>query len=389
MVTSEVGKSAGGKVIENILKGLIGEGHELLAICAENNLKNASSANIIKVPYRYVFHQRIDKISTILFHVSLRHRYWQYFVIRHYKKVIREFKPQLIYPIGSGGSIAVLNLGMGIAKSLRVPFAIHLLDPIPAQKGWETYENYRKSRVHTIKNALKYADLIIMGNPQMLEFQQSNLNFDILSKSMVVPDPVVANPIKLDSLPANNKLTFLGSFYGARKPDSLLLGFSKYIEKDSNAILQIVGLNNIQLNNFSISEKAKQQIVFQKWTSDLKMVFEQAKVLIDVDADIDGDVFISSKLKEYLTLDRVILSITRQNSPARKMLTGLTKSIVFSGHNPIEVAEAIEKALNAGSDISIFKERKTLLTYLSIERIASELSTNFERIINKKSLLSD
>ncbi len=93
--------------------------------------------------------------------------------------------------------------------------------------------------------------------------------------------------------------------------------------------MHIVGSNKINLNHFNISEDAKTKILFHPFSTNLKAVFERSRVLIDVDADIEEDVFISSKLKDYLSVNRMIVSITGKNSPSRKFYLELLKCGLF------------------------------------------------------------
>ncbi len=383
ILTTQLGKGPGGKVVANIISELASQNYKLLVICSECHVNTAVNINLKVVPFKWLFPMKLTKLFIVMFRVTLRHRYWQSYVYRNFKNDVTDFNPDFIYAIGSGGTQVVYNLGLAIAKYSNVRLALHLLDPIPGPKGWENYEIYRKSLIHTFKKSLKEADLITMGNHHMLEYQQRNLKFDILGKSFIVPDPVVNKPIKLSSLSQKYVLTFLGSFYGARKPDRLLEGFSEYNKNNPEAELHIVGTNRINLNHFDVSEDAKKKILFQGFTTNLLEVFERTRVLIDVDADIDEDVFISSKLKEYLSVNRMIVSITGENSPSRQLLSGITKSVIVSDFDKFKISKAIEKAMDTKYDVNLFDDRKSVLAFLNVSRICNEIVKNFERISNK------
>lgn len=384
VITSDIGLTAGGRVIENILSGLMAQKQNLMIVCTNNTSEYLKRTVMLEVPFMHEFPIKLTKLFNILFHTSFRHFYWKHFVYRKHKKMMAAFNPDIIFSIGSGGTEDVLNLGAKLADYMHIPFAIHMLDPIPGPAGWENYEMYRKSRVHTVKKALKRADLLSMGNPQMLAFQQSCLNFDIMHKSFILPDPVSNKEFNIINPPAKNILTYLGSFYGARKPDNLFIAFSEYLNINPDCELHIYGNTKLNLDNYNVSEIAKQKIKFFGFTNDLKTVFEDSKVLIDVDADIEYDVFISSKLKEYLGINRSIICITGKNSPSRTLLTGLTKTIFVTDHNPENIFHSLQASINQEYNLVDFNERNAVLEYLSVSSVCSELIERFHYTINKR-----
>jgi len=383
IVSFSIGGSPVGKVNENLINGLAKAGHQLLVVCAYNLGIINGNVSLYKLKPQFRVSNKLVKLTTIFFHKGIEYAYWAYKIHEKLKSKIHDFQPEIVFTLGYRGGDSSINLGMKWAKMQKIPYAIHLVDPIPPPKGWETYEVYRKSVVKPIKDALQFAHLLSMNNPEMLSFQQSNLNFNILNKSFILPDPIV-NTKNVLGPPGNKKIiSFLGSFYSARKPESLIKGFAKYCEKGNNAELHIIGKNNIDLEIFGVSKEIQNKIILMNWTNDIDKVCKESTILVDVDADLPNDVFISSKLKEYLALDRVILSITRENSPARNFLKNIKDSIVFSDHNYLNVAEAIEKAFDTTYDFQIFKERKEVIDVLDINNIVDNVISNFEKIISE------
>lgn len=388
IITPDIAKSAAGKVSENIINGLFNLGHEIMVICAVDLSTENRKFRVIEIPHRFILPDKLSKLLNIIFLNNFKYKYWEFNVYRNNIARIALFNPDIIYALGSGGNETVLNLGLKISRRLRKPMAIHLPDPIPAPKGWETYEIYRKCRIYNIKEVLKNATLISMGNPAMLKFQQSNVKFDILEKSFILPDPIGMQSYDLGPPPKKNIITYLGSFYGARKPDSLLYGFAEYYKIDQTAELHIVGENKLDLSKTRLPESVKKKIIIRGWTNDIKTVYAESSVLVDVSADIPDDVFISSKLKGYLQQPRMIVLITHPNSPSMKFLASVKNSVVFSDHNFLNVSRAIESALKLKYNNDIFLDRKSILEYLDINRISKEVSDKLEYVAlnyNKKS----
>ncbi len=381
VITSDIGLTAGGRVVENILSGLMAQKQNLMIVCTNNTSEYLKRTVMLEVPFMHEFPIKLTKLFNILFHTSFRHFYWKHFVYRKHKKMMAAFNPDIIFSIGSGGTEDVLNLGAKLADYMHIPFAIHMFDPIPGTVDWENYEIYRKSRIHTVKKAIKKANIFSMGNPQMLSFQQSCLNFDILAKSFILPDPVSTNKYEINKAPTKNVLTFLGSFYGARKPDNLFMAFSEYLKVNQDCELHIYGRITLNLQNYNITEIAKKKIKFFEFTNDLKSVFENSKVLIDVDANIEGDVFISSKLKEYLPIKRTIICITNNNSPSRQFLNSLKSTVFFSDHDPKNIQNVIDKAIRQEYKLSDFDERNEIIESLSIDRLSMDLIHRFQQAL--------
>lgn len=384
IITSDLGRSAGGRVSENIVNGLAGQGHDIEVFASENYSNSNLRYKVIEVPFRYTLPDRLAKLLNIVFLSSFKYKFWEFEVFNYHIGHLKKFNPDIVFALGSGGNESVLNLGLRISNKLKKPFAIHLPDPIPGPKGWENYEIYRRSRVFTIKKALKSADLISMGNSHMLEFQQRNLNFDIREKSFVLPDPAGKQRFNLGPPSPKNIIAYLGNFYGARKPDSLLHGFAEYHKKDPEAELQIYGDNKLKINDLDLPRSVMSRIHLKSWTSYVRSVYEEASVLVDVDADIPEDVFISSKLKGYLQQNRMIVLISNPNSPSRKLLESVKESVVFTDHNYNNVSKAIETAFERKNNKNIIKDREIVLNYLDIDRIAVDVSARLEKVVKVK-----
>lgn len=378
--TATIGRTPSGKVSEIIINGLKSKEHNILVLCAEYNIVNEEPNKVITIPYKYPLPDRLSKLLNIILRSSIRFKYWEYSSYISYRRQLKAFDPEIVYALIANGKESVLNLSLKVALYLKKPLAIHLMDPIPCPKGWETYEIYRRSRVYTIIKALRYANLISMGNSRMLEFQQDNLKFDILKKSFILPDPIDGHPCLLVKPPKKNVITYLGTFYSARKPDSLLFGFAEYHKIDKDAELHIIGKNQLNLNNYDLPDSVKSKILVLGWTSDVKRVYEYSSVLVDVDANIPDDVYISSKLKGYLLQERMIVLISRPGSPSWELLSSAKDSIITSDFDSKNICNAIERAIRMKNEADIFKDRLDLFNYLNKNRIVEDLAERLAQI---------
>ena len=112
----------------------------------------------------------------------------------------------------------------------------------------------------------------------------------------------------------------------------------------------------------------------------------KSSVLIDIDADIANDVFISSKLIQYLSYDRTILCISPENSPARKLLQNKTKTVIISGHKQDDILSALVTAGKLSKTNTEYSEREQLLNLFDIETIVAKWNNSISGIKSKLSI---
>lgn len=371
-----------GKVSFDIVYGLIKNGHEVVLITSKSNLQEVKY--LFETGYGYVFPDKISKIISIFGRFNIKFYFFGKRIIKSFRRNnIKElFKPDIIYALCSRDFDILMNVAMTISIECKIPYAIHLVDPIPPPKGWETYEIYRRSLVRLVKKPISRCNYFSMNNERMLKYQQENLGFNIENKSFVVPDPV-ADDFKWYGMNKSNekKIVYLGSFYSARMPHSLIKGFALFAAQEKSYQLHIIGNNKINLDNYEIADSARSRIKILSWTLDVDEIIKNTDLLVDVDADIEGDVFVSSKIKNYLNSDRVIMSITRNNSPTFDLLSPLKKSVYITSHNPEDIRIAISSALSVEYSDTLFSERLLLLDRIKISVVVGGLETSFDRII--------
>lgn len=371
-----------GKVCFGIIDMLIRNDHDITLIVSASKLQGVK--RFYETGYGYVYPERISKIITILFHQNIKYYLYGKKILGVIARnnIVNSFRPDIIFALCSRDFDILMTVAMKISKKYKIPYAIHLVDPIPPPKGWETYEIYRKSLVYIVKKQIQHCDLFSMSNEHMLKFQQENIDFNIRNKSFVIPDPI-SDKFNWygEKIGVKKVIVYLGSFYSARKPDALINGFALFALEDKVTELHIVGYNKINLDDYKITTTVKSRIKLLSWVSEVDKIIENADLLVDVDADIEGDVFVSSKLKKYLSTDRMILSITRNNSPSYCLLSSLKESVYISSHDPSEVSVAISKALNIKYFPSVFHERYILFEKFSVSAVVKKVEDVFSSLI--------
>ena len=380
-ITLQIGNSAFGQVTERLVKALGNKPDvSLFVFTSSSTIQNAS--NIYAYKYFRLFGDRIDKILYVVLGLDLKSILWEtVFFLKFYKR-IKTLSIDVIYCYTSREAKPVLNIGYWFSKVLKLPYVIHFCDPIPPPAGWQKSELYRKSLKRPVRKYLKAADLISMNNERMLSFMQQEYKMDILTKSFVVPDSCVSER-KFFEVQKTGKyvLSYIGVFYTlARTPTKLIYGFSKAFEQNPNIHLKIIGKNHIDLKYYNITEPCKSNIEIIRWVADVEEYIVKSDVLIDIDADIENDVFISSKLKAYLTYNRPILSITGINSPSYNHLIDIKESVIISSHDEDEIGRSILASVKKCRTAIDYSDRNTLIEQFDVSNVADNIISHFNTI---------
>lgn len=383
VITLKIGKiGAGSIVFENILKGLIKNGHDLYLLASEIS-SDVKVQKLFVLKDEYTLPNKLAKISSIIFRKSLEHFVWQKLVYLKHKNSINLINPDFVLVLAGRGTEGIVNLGMAFSRYTKSPLAIHLVDPIPPPVHYENFEIYRQSLASGIRRALKYASLISMGNPEMLMHQQKYCNFDLIKKSMVIRDPIDSEFSYFGPVTDSEKkrILYLGSFSSKRPPDNLIKAFAILCERLQNVELHIVGKNNLYLNKFKLSPVIKNKIVVKSWTNDIDSEIRGASILVDIDIDAIGDVFSSSKLKKYLFYDRFILCVTNENSPSYNFLKQMKKTVLITSHDIINIVDSFTKLLEKEYRVENFTERVSLLDEIKSVNSAKKLTDQMDHFL--------
>jgi glycosyltransferase involved in cell wall biosynthesis len=266
-----------------------------------------------------------------------------------------------------------LLTGILLKKKYLSKLAVYSVDAIPAPVEWPENKSYFKSVKRMMAKYLPYSDYFFSSNEQMLKYQLSTF---IPNKNIITE--VIYNPtyaiLKYYDYNSNNNNTFLytGGIYGLRKPDYILGAFKKILKIYPDSTLEFVGSTFSEdcLSIFSFDEQKK--IIIHPFTRDLTEYYKRAIALIDIDADLPNDVFLSSKIANYLSINRIIISETGKNSPSRKIFKDIP-SILQCDHAVDELANAMEKAIELKGKID-FNDREKVISIFKISSVIKTLN---------------
>lgn len=353
------------------------------SLCTNNDVKiitaftkNANPHNIelfvcSPVPYRP--HRFFEKIGNYLVK-NIDDIFWEIRAKIKIKEIFKEWKPDVIY--ARGVPLSPLNVGYRISKEFNIPLMIHFSDPIPAPIEWKPDKDYRLKMLNGIRPILYHADKISFVTKEMIDYEEKASDVIIKDKSVVLFNPLS----KIDNFcaPSTKKFIFLyiGSFYGNRNPDTLIDGFSEFSANHKNCELHIVGRNNHLVHYHG------EHIKILPFSTNPFKLMKNANIMVDVDSNSEKEVFMSSKLLDYLSVNRIILSITPTISPARELLSNLKNTVIITSHNKKKIINALEKALSVNWSKEIFDERKEIQSNLSLSNIVKKTEQELFSILN-------
>ncbi len=269
--------------------------------------------------------------------------------------------------------------GRYLSQKLGCKFAIYTVDAIPAPGGWTRRRNEFIGKQRVVARNFAAADYVAASNPHMLEYQLSVFP----NKAGLYADVLLTpSPDKYYVYPPSDEILFLytGSLYGMRNPDHFFKAFKRLLVKYPNVQFLIVGIKKKFRNIDKIlTKEERKQVITGQHTSDLDPLFSRAKILVDIDADLDKDPFLSSKIVTYMKVNRVILSETGKITPSREIFAGLN-TVVQCDHNEDSLYEGMLRAIEVADSNPDFSEREKIIKEFSIETVSARFYRGLQAI---------
>ena len=379
IITANVGRTAPGIVFERLIQGL-SEIHVVDVVTADldSSVNLSGVRNILEIKQKKI-HPRIFKMLISVFGISPFDWLWSKRAISRLKENQKK-DYEVVFSFISFHHYISLLTGFYYSKLIRSKFAVYSVDAIPAPLGWSKDNAYFRRVKKMMKRYLSEADFFFSANEQMLKYQ-----FTTFRPKTTLVTEVIYNPNngKLQEYETTEKSlnTFLytGGIYGPRKPIYLLGAFKILLKEYPNTSLQFVGSNfpESYLSIFTPEEKKK--ISFHPFSRDLKLFYERATALIDIDADLPNDVFLSSKITNYLSINRIIISETGENSPSREIFKEIP-SILQCNHDIKELAAAMRKAILEKDKVK-FNDREKVISTFALQSVTEKINKAFNEAL--------
>lgn len=314
---------------------------------------------------------KIIKSIFILFGVHIT----QYLWAKRSQKYIREKDYDVVISLMSYSFYASLMAANMYCSVHNAKHICYCVDAVPAPSPWEKDGIFKKAIKRFVQSNFKRVNLLAMTNKEMLAYELSIIASKHID-GMVVPNPpLYSHLISLEDEVDMPSFVYAGKIYGLREPDALVSGFDLFLEKYPTSKLYIVG-SNMNKDDFQKMGCANiDNYVFVDYTRDLIPIFNKCVGLIDINANIDNDVFLSSKILSYLPYNRLIISESGANSPVRSMFAS-SSTILHIKHNPNEYFNAFEYCYKNYTSID-FSEREEYLARFNMDAVADLLISKF------------
>jgi len=263
----------------------------------------------------------------------------------HRVATLRKFvgKPALIY--GRAMPLSSVEAARRLAIGCGVPFWAHLSDPSPNPWVERHTDLFRRLRSHACRLA-RTAQALTFTTEQALAFQERCLGVDLRAKAFVLPHigPAPGTlPRREDGAPT---FIYIGSFYGKRQPDTLLDGFARHLNQCPSSRFVFLGTDPASIMPTATRLAVSHAVRIVGTVKDVRPWLAAADVLVAVDACEGEPVFMSTKLVEYLVVDRPILLLSPSSSPGAVLLQRFPSTTRRVGcEDPMMICRSMDELL--------------------------------------------
>ncbi len=374
-IAMNLGDTAPGIVYEKLLTQM-SNSVECSIICPNINSSKVVFKNVVSLVYKKLSF-RIEEFLYTHFGTNIIDFIWSRRVMSQLdKSFISNF--DCIVSLVSSGNYAPIVLGDMLALTYNKPWAIYTVDAIPSPLAWKNKPRQHKAIISFLKKKVRHATGLFAANPMMLSYVQSVFAYHHGNIGIVYTpyDKVLIKSVHI----THNGFIFLytGNIYGIRKIDSLLQAFRNFLVEYPKSKLVFVGnvFSDVLMEYEDLIDSEK--VVLYPFTNDLSEHYGKADVLLDIGAAVDNDVFLSSKIVNYLAYKKPIICITQEGSPARAIFKDV-KTIIHCHHNEKEIEKSLKKSVTLLD--SSFEDREVYLKNFSAQNVAKKFTDDIFNMI--------
>ncbi len=375
IITSNIGRTAPGIVFERIVYGL-SEINDVTILTHDFDPSFELSRVKQVIKYKYANSGRFRNKFIATFSIDPLDIF---FVRNAIGKCKNEY--DLVLSFVSFNHYFPVIAGKKFASKYGIKNFVYCVDAIPAPNGWLKEDSFYKGTQQLISKYFAHIHGLFSSNKKMLDYQMTTFNprKDIVKD--VIYNPTFGEIQEFKNCWKDNYFLYTGGLYGPRSVIFLFQAFKLLLKKYPNSYLEFVGsvISESDLSTLDALERKK--VLIHPYTKNLKPFYERSTALIDIDANIENDVFLSSKITNYLLINRVIISETGINSPSRQLFKGLN-SILQCDHDPVELAEAMEIALLKRHTVN-FTDRRDVIKLFDLKLITFKLNQTLKNAYSR------
>jgi len=241
-----------------------------------------------------------------------------------------------------------IMLAWFLSKKLKKPLIVHFSDPVISPWYMPSgmplkFLKYWYARITHDAAAISFV------TPEAIAFSEKVTGIALGHKAFVL-NHIAPEPSVLDAPENQDKTVFLyaGRFYGHRSPDALLAGLALYLKCNSTAVFRFLGADPVPILRIAGELGITDNIEVLPFSRDVISHFKDANVLVALDAMVGEPVFLSTKIVEYLMVDRFVLLVSPSASPASRLVRRFSDTALQVSGDPYEIANGMnDMALRA------------------------------------------
>lgn len=376
LITYNLGGSASGVVTERLACEMLKQGIDLKIITSCNKSK-IDEDNVLEVSECIKEGTFLKILQLKLYQLLFRGYYDCNFIWRHRaviaaKKKFQSWEPDLIYSRST--PFDSFDVGIKLRNLIGKPLLVHFTDPRPAPIEYVPAGVRREAHRKSSQYYLSSADFISMGTNEAISYIELETGIKLKSRVFVSPDSVAFPDMQyLDKCKTKDThLVYLGDIYGSRDVHPLLDAICNLRNSGFDIVLDIYTDRLTEVYPDFVNIKGRTNNVIQ--------ALRDADILIDIDGNDQYPVFVSSKLKEYIAVNRPIISITPVNSPSATICKDLDTILCVRNDSKI-ITECIRHLISCYDSFD-YKERNDLISRFSARTIVYDILRHTKMISN-------
>lgn len=340
-------------LVFNYVEALKKQGNVIKVICCSTEIP---SSEVLQLSMYFGFNYKklisnrwysyFYKAYLILFQRSFTRYFFKNTFFSLNKSIIKEkFKPDLVLQFTGGAYEEFLfDLSKRFSTEYQVPYFLHSFDPIPNIAEWGEKPVLRNATIKLLTPFINSANRVSAVSPRMAAYFGETYG--------LAPENIYTLYMPIEYQKINQKkadrisFLYLGNIYGKRDPKQMFDALNKLMGENSKIELVLAGTKLNKEDLIPTYPNFKNGLKFIEWTDYPSELIKNCSVLIDLNADIPGDVFISSKLMQYLGFDKPILVIGNRDS-ASFDFSEKFNGIFFSSNKQKDILKSISQILDS------------------------------------------
>jgi glycosyltransferase involved in cell wall biosynthesis len=258
-----------------------------------------------------------------------------------------------------------------VANRLRRPLLVHFSDP-PLSPWYAPPPLARKWRLRHCIESVERAAKVSFTTEAALGYSRSTLGLPLGDKGFVLHHVAPAPTYLPRREPAQAPVyLYAGHFYGNRQPTSLLAAFKQVLAQLPDARFRFVGTDPAAVEKEATQAGVRHAVDILPFTRDVAAECARADVLVAIDAADRESPFLSTKLVEYLMVDRMALVVTPRGSPSDLLAARAPRTTISVPDRHADIVDGMFTAARAAPGPQAFEERFASMRDFSAESVAA------------------